>query len=280
MTIHFFSWDAERTLEDTAGADKTRTNNGNNPSFLFNQLLRADAFRQRVLSRVQLHFFDDGALTPARAAARYTELADQIEDAMVAKSARWGDAQRQNPLTRNDAWIPERDRLLQTWFPKRTAVVLEQLNAAGNLGYIKSPLLKVSGNSVEILATKEVVYFTIDGSDPRQEDGRPNSTATIIKGVTVENVLLPRSSEWKYLDDGSARDRPGLKLNSTTPNGGQVRPGSVMAMMAKSRRPAMGPIQKTNTSPHIFVDLSPYQLSAISILSNFCSAGMTELWFI
>ena len=200
---YFFSWDAERTLEDTAGADKTRTNNGYNPSFLFNQLLRADAFRQRVLARVQLHFFDDGALTPARAAARYTELADQIEDAMVAESARWGDAQRQNPLTRNDAWIPERDRLLQTWFPQRTAVVLEQLNAAGNLGYIKSPELKVSGNSVEILAMQGLVYFTIDGSDPRQEDGRPNSTATIIKGVTVENVLLPRSSEWKYLDDGS-----------------------------------------------------------------------------
>ena len=54
----FVSWDAERTLEDTAGADKTRTNNGNNPSFLFNQLLRTDAFRQRVLARVQLHFFD------------------------------------------------------------------------------------------------------------------------------------------------------------------------------------------------------------------------------
>lgn len=200
---HFFSWDAERTLEDVTGADKTRTNNGNNPSFLFNQLLRADTFRQRVLSRVQLHLFDDGALTPAQAAGRYAELADQIEDAIVAESARWGDAQRQNPLTRNDAWIPERDRLLKSWFPKRTDVVLEQLNAAGNLGYIKPPLLKVSGNSVEILAMKGMVYFTTDGSDPRQEDGRPNPTATIIKGFTVENVLLPKSSEWKYLDDGS-----------------------------------------------------------------------------
>jgi hypothetical protein len=137
---HFFSWDAERTLENAEGDDKTRTNNGNNPSFLFNQLLRDETFRQRVLSRVQLHFFDDGALTPERAAARYAEMASEIEDAIVAESARWGDAQREKPFTRNDAWIPERDRLLQTWFPKRTDVVLEQLNAAGNFGYIKPPI--------------------------------------------------------------------------------------------------------------------------------------------
>ena len=200
---HFFSWDAERTLENAEGDDKTRTNNGNNPSFLFNQLLRDETFRQRALSRVQLHFFDDGALTPIQAAARYAEMASEIEDAIVAESARWGDVQQEKPFTRNEAWIPERDRLLKTWFPKRTDVVLEQLNAAGNLGYIKPPNLKAIGNSVEILATAGMVYFTIDGSDPQQKNGSPNPMATVIKGVTVENVLLPRSSEWKYLDDGS-----------------------------------------------------------------------------
>jgi hypothetical protein len=200
---HFFCWDSERTLENAAGDNKTRTNNGNNPSGLFNQLLRHPAFRQRVLSRVRLHCFDNGVLTPSRAAARYAAMATQISDAIVAESARWGDAQRDASLTRNDDWIPERDRLLKTWFPKRTGVLLEQLNAVGNLGYIKSPDLKAIEDSIEILATTGTVYFTTDGSDPRRDDGTPNPTATIVKGFTVENELLPRSSEWKYLDNGS-----------------------------------------------------------------------------
>lgn len=200
---HFFCWDSERTLENAAGDNKTRTNNGNNPSGLFNRLLRHPAFRQRVLSRVRMHCFDNGPLTPSRAAARYTAMATEIKDAIVAESARWGDAQRDSSLTRNNDWIPERDRLLKTWFPERTRVLLEQLNAVGNLGYIKSPDLKVTEGSIEILATTGVVYFTTDGSDPRRADGTPNPTATIVEGFTVENDLLPRSSEWKYLDNGS-----------------------------------------------------------------------------
>ena len=201
--FHFFCWDSERTLENAGGDNKTRTNNRNNPSGLFNQLLRHPAFRQRVLSRVRLHCFDNGVLTPTRAAARYAAMATEINDAIVAESARWGDAQRDSSLTRNDDWIPERDRLLNAWFPERTRVLLEQLNDVGNLGYIKSPDLKVTDDAIEILATTGTVYFTTDDSDPRRDDGTPNPTATIVKGFTVESELLPKSSEWKYLDNGS-----------------------------------------------------------------------------
>ena len=200
---HFFCWDAERTLGNAAGDNKTRVNRRNNPSSLFNHLLRHTAFRQRVLARVRLHLFDGGALTPERAAARYAKMSDQLNEAIVAESARWGDAQEQRRFNRNDAWIPERDRLLTSWFPQRSAVLLEQLNALGNLGYIKAPNLKISQESVEILATTGVVYFTTDGSDPRGADGSPHPDAQLVKGFTVENILLPKSSEWKYLDDGS-----------------------------------------------------------------------------
>ena len=200
---HFFCWDSERTLENAEGDDKTHVNRVNNPSFLFNQLLRDESFRQRVLQRVQLHFFGDGALTPERAATRYLKLATEIHDAIVVESARWGDAQKNLPLTRNDAWIPERDRLLKTWFPKRTAIVVQQLNAAGNLGHIKPPHLKVNGNAIEILTTSGTVYFTTDGSDPRQKDGSPNPAAIVLKESSAKEVLLPKSSKWRYLDDGS-----------------------------------------------------------------------------
>ncbi len=200
---HFFAWDSERTLENVEGSDKTKTNRRNNPSYVFNQLLRNSSFRQRVMARVQLHFTDGGALTPAATTARYTKLANLIEDAMVAESARWGDAQPENRLTRDDNWIPERDRLLQSWFPRRTDVVLDQLNRAGNLGYIKPPVLNRVGESIVVPATAGVVYITTDGSDPRLDDGTPNPTARVVMGFSIQEAFLKSGSEWKFLDDGS-----------------------------------------------------------------------------
>ena len=200
---HFFSWDAEKTLMDVEGFDKTGVNYGNNPSYVFNRLLENESFRQRFLARVQLHFFNNGALTPKSAAARYRQLADGIEDAIVAESARWGDAQPGRRLTRDEHWIRERDRLLRDWFPRRTDVVLAQLNARGNLGVILPPAIRREGDSIIIPATAGTLYWTIDGSDPRQPDGRPNPRARSIQGRSVQNTLLTAGSAWKYLDNGS-----------------------------------------------------------------------------
>jgi hypothetical protein len=155
------------------------------------------------LARVQLHFFNNGALTPKSAAARYRQLADGIEDAIVAESARWGDAQPGRRLTRDEHWIRERGRLLRDWFPRRTDVVLAQLNARGNLGFILPPAIRREGDSIIIPATAGTLYWTIDGSDPRQPDGRPNPRARSIQGRSVQNTLLTAGSAWKYLDNGS-----------------------------------------------------------------------------
>jgi hypothetical protein len=47
--------------------------------------------------------------------------------AIIAESARWGDAQRGSPFTKDDHWTPEIDTVLGEWFPARTAIVIEQL---------------------------------------------------------------------------------------------------------------------------------------------------------
>ena len=61
----------------------------------------------------------------------YRQRLAEVDAAIRAESARWGDNRRRRPYTRGEEWIEERDRLLERWFPRRTEEVLGQLEDAG-----------------------------------------------------------------------------------------------------------------------------------------------------
>ena len=63
-------------------------------------------------------------------AARLAALANQIDRAMVGESARWGDQLRTTPFTRDEHWEKARDNLLANYFPRRSAIVLDQFRRA------------------------------------------------------------------------------------------------------------------------------------------------------
>jgi len=94
--------------------------------------LRANAdFRAAFAGRVQKHLFGEGALTPKAAAARWMKRAAEVDLAIIAESARWGGYRRDPPYTRDQDWLKEQRRLIENYFPRRTAIVLGQLRAAG-----------------------------------------------------------------------------------------------------------------------------------------------------
>jgi hypothetical protein len=104
-----------------------------NPQWVFQKLAGSPAFVARVAARIQKHFTGDGALTPARALERFNRRRAEIDRAVVAESARWGDAKRmpsQPPLGRDD-WLVQINRVTNTYLPQRTAIVLDQLRARG-----------------------------------------------------------------------------------------------------------------------------------------------------
>ena len=90
----FLNWDGERSLEglgdNKIGVEKIT----NGPSRLFNKLKENTEFRLLWADRLHKFLFNDGALVPAEAAARLMALANQIDEAIVAESARWGDYRR------------------------------------------------------------------------------------------------------------------------------------------------------------------------------------------
>ncbi len=135
----FFVWDGERTLEQVAD-DRMDFDDDQSPSRLFHKLKESQEFRALFAERVRTHCLGNGALTPQRAAERYRKLAEALDLAIVAESARWGSYRndihryKEGPYeryTRNDHWRPEIQRLLNVYFPQRTAAFLKILEQRG-----------------------------------------------------------------------------------------------------------------------------------------------------
>lgn len=127
--FQYFVWDGEHVLQRL---NDDIVNNPYEVPFRLAEALRANAeFRLAFANRVQKHFFGEGALTPKAAAARWMKRATELDTAIIAESARWGGYRRDPPYTRDKEWLKEQRRLLDSYFPQRTAVVLAQLGAAG-----------------------------------------------------------------------------------------------------------------------------------------------------
>ncbi len=137
----------------------------------------------------------DGTLTADAAAVRYARLADQIDAAVVAESARWGAGW----WRRDTDWLVERDHLLDDWFPLRTAEQLRQFRAAGWYpldapGFDTDPGLVPAGTVVAVdlpADTSGDLWITTDGSDPRLPGGAVSAGAD--GPLTSATVALDRS---------------------------------------------------------------------------------------
>jgi hypothetical protein len=170
--FHYVVWDAEQILQ---GVHDDTVNDPYEVPFRLAQELMANAeYRLAFADRVQKHCFNDGALTPAAAAARWKKRANEVDLAVIAESARWGYYRRNPPYTRDKEWLTEQRRLLQSYFPQRTGIVLGQLQAAGLYPRIAAPVFnQQGGRAVDgfklSMASNDGgrIYYTTNGVDPR-----------------------------------------------------------------------------------------------------------------
>jgi hypothetical protein len=132
----FFRHDAEHTMFNVQENRTGPYPAGNqveyfNPQWLHQQLAAHEDYRARMAEKIHAYFFDDGIMTPAATAALLMARQETIDVAIIAESARWGDAKVPQPRTRDDDWLPQVEYLLNEYFPSRTDVVLQQLRAKG-----------------------------------------------------------------------------------------------------------------------------------------------------
>jgi len=141
----FFVWDQEIVL-DYHGRAAARINSSGGAGAVFQKMRASTEFRLLFADRVYKHCFNDGALSVAASQQRYLKLANEIDKAIVAESARWGDTQMTTPygnaieqprlltdindnvyppaphgpdyyFTREDSWVVERDNVIDNYIP-------------------------------------------------------------------------------------------------------------------------------------------------------------------
>jgi hypothetical protein len=198
--FQFFVWDAEHTLldvnEDRTGPFNTgATVAYSSPQWLWQQCLENTEFRMLVADYIYEYFYNDGLLTPEALRERILKRAGEIESAVIAESARWGDVKQgftadpplredengnplKGPFNRDDDWRKELNRILNEYLPKRSDIVLAQLYQQGLIPDIEPPQIKRTGAGVVLDSSSDgTLYYTTDGSDPRQVGGKVSPNA-------------------------------------------------------------------------------------------------------
>ena len=147
--FYAFAWDMEYSFVDVhqnVNIDFPPT--ADTMSFVYDALRANPDFRMRYADLSHRYLFNDGALTPAKAAERYDLRAAVIESAIIGETARWGDVLSNHrrpgePFNRDDEWATERSRMLNEYFPLRAGILTEQLTQAGLYPTVNAPRLLI-----------------------------------------------------------------------------------------------------------------------------------------
>ena len=192
----FHSWDPEHVLKGI-GDNMTGDSRGG-ATRLHSRLKANPEYRLLFADRVRKHFFNGGVLTPARAAAKYQDRIDTIDQAIRCESARWGDSRRGTPYLRGVEWMDEYNRLMNSYFPRRTQIVFDQLRGQNPKLYPDTDAPEFARHGGSVPADFELtiespdggsIYYTLDGSDPRV----PATGAEVITHVLVDEFASKRA---------------------------------------------------------------------------------------
>jgi len=165
-----------------------------NPHWLHNRMVSNAEYRMAFADAAYRALFNDGPLTVENNLSRMHNRRDQIDLAMIAESARWGDTVRNQPYTKAD-WETAVSRL-EDFLLNRGDIVIEQFREAGLFPLADPPEVYLIENdtqgdpaivSIENPNSEGEIFLTFDGSDPREIGGSINPCA-----ITYTNpVVLP-----------------------------------------------------------------------------------------
>ncbi len=204
----FFTHDSEHSLFDEAhppgiGINENRVNIASrtdelkmevsgfskfHPQWLHYKLSGNKEYRDRFSSRAYNHFMPGAVFSPASSLARVNKRIKEVEMAVIAESARWGDSKRStgSPYTRDATWLPEVNKIRNYFIPYRGNIVINQLMSEGLYPELDGPVITTSegdiySRNIEISSSKTIeiknpnssgsVVYTLNGMDPRKIGG-------------------------------------------------------------------------------------------------------------
>ncbi|HWB02783.1 MAG TPA: chitobiase/beta-hexosaminidase C-terminal domain-containing protein [Verrucomicrobiales bacterium] len=226
--FHFFAWDQEISNENviyersswqSAPAKYADANAGNTPAQTYYALRQGSAeFRLKFADRVHRHLFNGGALTTSACLARWNARVSEIDHAIVAESARWGDYQPNlvnpgQPYRRQVEWQGHLSWMAANYWPQINATALQRYRNANLYPAVNAPSINqfggfyLPGFSVTLTNPNAggSILYTLDGTDPRLIGGGTNPAAATyaapfsLTGVKTVKARVLQNSTWSAL---------------------------------------------------------------------------------
>jgi hypothetical protein len=194
-TLGINDWCYDRTGPYPAGQQFQHFN----PQWLHQKLVAHPDYRMRLTDRAYKYLLNNGIMTPNAAAARIQKWANQIDLAIIAESARWGDAKTHPPRTKSH-WLNAVNWIINNHLPSRANIVLGQLKSKGWYPNVEAPMFSHQGGhfpgsfNLTISAPAGTIYYTVDGADPRLPGGAINTLHTTAYAGAIK---LTRSTHVK-----------------------------------------------------------------------------------
>ena len=173
------------------------------PAFLYAKLRGSALFRARFSARVLALTTGTGILTPAQNAARWDRRRAEIDHAIVAESARWGDSRQTTPLKRSD-WLAQMSWMRTSYWPLNHDIALSRFRAVGLYSTPATAAITmapmggiVSSGSVVRLTGSTQIYYATNGSNPITAGGEVAPGGIAYTGpVRVVGPVEIRAQRW------------------------------------------------------------------------------------
>jgi len=213
----FYSWDSEHVIRfSNVNYNNTKKNDEGAPTEIHTLLKGNDEYRLMFADAIYKHMFNDGALSIENFEKSFLFRKNEIEYAIILESARWGDYREDitdTTYTKNEFWIPEVNRVLEKYIPKRRDIVIDQFRDFENRLFprVMPPLFKVTegvnSKKVKLVNPNQQegkIIYTLSGIDPRRIGGTLNGNVysgeiEIGKSTIVKARFLSDANEWSAL---------------------------------------------------------------------------------
>ena len=198
----FWSADSDGFLRTSAmGSNRTSIAG---PSDIFGSLVseKDPDFMTLLAERIGKHFSPGGALSPEQNTIRLQARMAEIQDSLIAECARWNERTPEN-------WVGAAQTIYTNLFRGRTDQMLGYMRQKGWYVIPTPPQYNQNGGQVSasfkltLNASGGTIYYTVDGSDPRLEDGTVSPDAKIYVPSVSTDTLIASGSQWRYWDKGS-----------------------------------------------------------------------------
>jgi hypothetical protein len=219
--FRFFTWDAEMSMglhlgqpgnQGITNFDLSGVNDSGSAMEFYGALREYPDFQLLFADHLHRHFFNDGLMTVVKNQQRIDVMTDEVRDAIVGESARWGDegTSASTPFTRDDTWLPEISWIRNDFIGVRTNIVLQQFRDRGLYPDTAAPLFNQHGGrvaqgfSLSMASAGSVMYYTTDGSDPRLSEEAVRYTGPFALGESVlmkARAFSAARNEWSALTE-------------------------------------------------------------------------------